>query len=202
MRMLNIVRVYFIFLNRTFSNSSTTSEQNLACSKKKSFPALVTFESFRVAWLRSCSKTWTPLDSDDKFEFMFQDIFVSSKVYCLFEGSGIAALVLNESHPCIGSYHKSSFCIWDLTDHSHSQAPISEHITWVSIFKAGAAQHKHMDCSYQNLSAKVTGAGSNGSPYFLKKQHLSAKLPLRLATVLCAGCSIMSSYITVFKILK
>lgn len=44
---------------------------------------------------------------------------------------------------------------WSFTHRTHL---LSSHF-----FKAGTAQHKHMDCSYQNLSAEVKGTTSNGS---------------------------------------
>lgn len=88
-------------------------------------------------------------------------------------------------------YPKQDF---NCPDHSQKHATLEP-----PLFKAGTIQHKHTGCSYHHLSEEVMGAGSNVSPHFLKKQHLAAKLPSRLATTLCMGCFIMSSHITVLE---
>lgn len=97
-----------------------------------------------------------------------------------------------------GCFLSETYFNW--RDHPHK---LNSHF-WTQLlshhfFKAGTVQHKHTGCSYHHLSEEVMGAGSNVSPHFLKKQHLAAKLPSRLATALCTGCFIMSSHITVLE---
>lgn len=60
----------------------------------------------------------------------------------------------------------------------------------------------HLYTRLNTATTKAVHIQKNKQKNNNKKQHLSANLPLRLAIIVCAGYFIMSSYITVFKVLK
>lgn len=143
---------------------------------------------------------WTTLNGR---ESIFK--FCISRYSCQLKGSHVSLKVVALPLCCWNNY-----ILWYMdtlqahlyklkTDPSLSHN--SEHLSWEAIVKAGSAQHKHKDCTYQNLSAS-SKSWEQWEPLFpgkKKKRHLSSKLQSRLATVWCRGCFIMSSHITAIQ---